>query len=171
MLFRSWEVTINYPQDTLPRIASIDYLPMHGVTAIFAIGLASFYVYPSNLSYNTDSHPSPTLNVGLQLTANPSFPFWVPSFEQVVSVPFGDVKLRFEYTYQPLTGIGTRSYYVNDTLQRSVTGAGFFFTPTGGTNCVSACGTLIQLASYEPWDLRFSGPTGPYPLWAWNGYK
>ena len=165
-----FEVTVNYPVNTLPRIASpsSDFQPRHGVYSLFAVGPASMYVWASDLGFNTDTHSSPVLNVGLQLTANPTAPFWVPSFEQTVTVPFGDVKLRFEYTYQPQTGVGVRSYYVNDVLQRSVSASAFLFAPAfSGTDCVSACGQIVQLASYEPWRLNSQAPS---PLWSWNGF-
>jgi hypothetical protein len=169
-----FEITVNYPSNTLPKIStpSSVFNPRHGVYSIFAIGPASMYVWPSSLDYDTDTHASPVLNVGLQLTTSPAFPSWIPSFEQTVTVPFGDVKLRFEYTYQPQTGIGVRSYYVNDVLQRSVSASGFLFSPaTSGTDCISACGQIVQLASYEPWRFSQSPPSGPNPLWAWNGFN
>ena len=166
----SFEVTVNYPNDTLPRIGDPDYRPTTGTVGIFAVGPASFYVLPSGLGIGTDSHPSAQLNVGIQLTTSPAFPQWTPAFEQTVTVPFGQVQLRFEYTYQPQTGIGVRSYYVNGVLQREVSAAGFFFSPTSGTDCVSACGTIVQLAAYEPWRQATSPPNSVFPLWAWNGY-
>jgi hypothetical protein len=167
-----FEVTVNYPSDTLPRIASADHRPYHGMTGIFAVGAGSFYIYPSGLGIGTDNNSSAVLNVGLQLMNSQAFPYWLPSFEQTVTVPFGQVKLRFEYTYQPQTGIGVRSYYVNDVLQRQISANGFFFSPaTSGTDCVSACGTIVQLAAYEPWRNATSPAQSYFPLWDWNGYN
>lgn len=165
-----FEVVVNYPLDSLPRIGDPDYRPFTGAVGVFAVGHASFYIFAQQLSVASDTNPNATLGVGIQLQNPPAFPQWSPTFEQGVTVPFGEVRLRFEYTYQPQTNQGTRSYYVNDVLQHEVTASGFFFSGTTGSDCVSACGTIVQLAAYEPWRQATSPPNSVFPLWSWNGY-
>jgi len=167
-----FEITVNYPSDTLPRIGDPDYRPLTGVVGVFAIGPANFYINAQQLSIVSDTHPSATLSVGMQLTNPAQFPAWSPTFEEAVTVPFGQVNLRFEYTYNPVTNTGTRYYFVNDVLRHSKTESAFFFSPaTYGTNCISACGVRIQLAAYEPWRQQSNPPNSVFPLWRWNGFK
>lgn len=166
-----FEVVVNYPVDSLPRIGDPDYRPLTGTVGVFAIGPASFYIFAQQLSIGSDVNPNATLGVGIQIQSPPVLPQWSPTFEKGVTVPFGEVRLRFEYTYQPQTGIGVRSYYVNNILQHEVTASSFLFTPsTTGIDCVSACGVIVQLAAYEPWRQRTSPPNSVFPLWLWTGY-
>lgn len=165
-----FEITVNYPIDSLPRLADIDHRPAIGAVGVFAIGSANFYVFASGLQYFTDNHTGPSLTVGVINQPPPAFPFFNYTFTQSTTVPFGQVRLRFEATFNPQTNTGTHTYYVNDTAILTQGGVPFN-NRSNGTDCASFCGQIIHLAAYEPWRWASSPPRSANPQWEWNGFN
>lgn len=168
-----FEVSVNYPRDTLPMVNLFGYGPANGVTGVFGIGYTNFHVFATGLSSGVDEHPNAQLAVGIHLKSEVSGSWTQPEFEKTVFVPFGNVNLRLEYTVNPATGTTITSYYVNDVLEREVPLDFFRSNPLGTwtatPSCWSYCGEIIRLAAFEPWR---NNPWNQAPpaVWYWNGF-
>jgi hypothetical protein len=179
----TFKINANYPQNTLPRLASLDGFvgPAMGVFMRVWFGAPetrtfpgseffSFTVAGQGLTPGTDTNPNATLSVGIS-QINPQrndHPTFSPTFETSVTVPWGLVELRMDVTWNPISKSGTREYYVNGTLYLTKTFTGWLSPSIPGQNCDSFCNFITDIESIEPWKVYASSGAVTPVIW-WRG--